>query len=64
MTRASSKDIEIGTNNKSTECNLSISIYVEHWSLPKAAAATGTGAEVENINERPLDCINSFHFLL
>jgi hypothetical protein len=48
--------------------SLNIEVYVfiqvQYWSSPWAAAATGTGVEVENINERPLDCINNFQDLL
>lgn len=36
----------------------------ENYDLPWDAAATGTGAAVEKINDRPLDCISCFHFLL
>ena len=32
------------------------------YNLPWEAAITGTGAAVENMKERPLDCISCFHF--
>ena len=32
--------------------------------IPWAAAAMGTGIEVENIKDRPLDCTSFLHLLL
>jgi hypothetical protein len=64
------KYFEMGTNNnffcflESLNIEVYVFIQVQYWSSPWAAAATGTGVEVENINERPLDCINNFQDLL
>lgn len=34
------------------------------YNLPWAAAATGNGVAVENMKERPRDCMSCFHLLL
>lgn len=41
-----------------------LTYQVPSFTIPCAAAATGTGRAVENMNERPLDCMSCFHFLL